>query len=309
MGCVHFLYLTLSSRFLTGARVLETHIYTPGSYPFDLIAPVSILWRPISTVPIPSPDANPLQEPQPVSQPSKKHKKNNKGKETANESIPQREDSPRAVWVCVHPSVFSNVLAALQASASTTLDTVRSRSNDQMKHIEVELSDLRGQVNIFEVIGPKASQVISGALTPVGGDGREDLKQVRFDENGLYGSCLQLFGSFGCRWPICKLLAQSLVEWLLDPKFTIQGSSEFPIVGCFHIFTVHRFPPKNAKPKVEDMLEVSSPLAVFPTSSLAQCEIWDERTRDTLKRPRYKKKDIDERKSKVQLSRPDSLAI
>jgi ribonuclease P/MRP protein subunit POP1 len=299
-----FFGLTLLSRFLTGARVLETHIYTPGSYPFDLIAPATILWRPISTVHIPSPSANPLPEPQPVSQPSKKHKKNNKGKETANKSIPQPEDSPRAVWVCAHPSVFNDVFAALQASASTTLDTVRCRSNDQMKNIEVELSDLRGQVNIFEVIGPKASQVINGALTPVGGDGREDLKKVRFNENGLYGSCLQLFGSFGCRWPICKLPAQSLVEWLLDSKFTIQGSSEFPIVGGLQIFTVHRFPPKNAKPKVEDALQVPSPLAVFHTSSLAQCEIWDERIRDTLKRPRYKKKDIDERKSKVRLSTP-----
>jgi ribonuclease P/MRP protein subunit POP1 len=38
---------------------------------------------------------------------------------------------------------------------------------------------------------------------------------------------------------------------------------------------------------------------VFPSAALAQSEIWDEPVRKALKTPRYKKKDIDERKSKV----------
>ena len=43
---------------------------------------------------------------------------------------------------------------------------------------------------------------------------------------------------------------------------------------------------------------------MFPTSVLAQCKIWDDEIRHLLTKPRYKKKDIDDRKSKV--SRPGS---
>lgn len=43
----------------------------------------------------------------------------------------------------------------------------------------------------------------------------------------------------------------------------------------------------------------SSPLHTFPSSLLAQSDIWSESTRTRLKHPRYKKRDLDERKTKV----------
>lgn len=91
------------------------------------------------------------------------------------------------------------------------------------------------------------------------------------------------------------------MAWSLGLRFTILGSSEYP--ACFQshwpLNVVHRFPPKNAKSKFEDSTHLSTPLNVFPSATLAQSEIWDEPTRSALKAPRYKKKEIDERKSKV----------
>jgi ribonuclease P/MRP protein subunit POP1 len=37
----------------------------------------------------------------------------------------------------------------------------------------------------------------------------------------------------------------------------------------------------------------------FPAAILAQSEIWDEEKRSALKKPTYKKKDLDMRRSKV----------
>ena len=44
--------------------------------------------------------------------------------------------------------------------------------------IEIEICDLKDQINVFEVMGPEASQVIRGALTAAAGDEREDFKKV-----------------------------------------------------------------------------------------------------------------------------------
>lgn len=42
-----------------------------------------------------------------------------------------------------------------------------------------------------------------------------------------------------------------------------------------------------------------SPAFIYPTGLTAQSEIWDEEKRGSLKKPKYKKKDIDDRRSKV----------
>lgn len=60
-----------------------------------------------------------------------------------------------------------------------------------------------------------------------------------------------------------------------------------------------RFPPKNAKPNLsiaESMLPTD---VTFPSAALARSEIWDEPARAKLRIPRFKKKDLDERRSKV----------
>jgi len=49
---------------------------------------------------------------------------------------------------------------------------------EEEKDIDVEIADLRGQINVFEIMGPKSSQVLRGALNPVLQDQRKDFTQV-----------------------------------------------------------------------------------------------------------------------------------
>lgn len=65
--------------------------------------------------------------------------------------------------------------------------------------------------------------------------------------------------------------------------------------------TTYSFPPKNAKVHINSNNPSPSlcTASVFPTSVLAQSEIWDESVRNTLLKPRYQKKDLDDRRSKV----------
>ena len=111
----------------------------PGSYPYDLVGPVTILWRPTALL-----DSNNLAY------------------------------SQRTVWVVCHPSIFESAFRSLTISSSFAVEA--SESDDKRRH-KVEVVDLREKFNIFELMGPKSSQVIRGVLAPVL-DKREELNQV-----------------------------------------------------------------------------------------------------------------------------------
>lgn len=152
---------------MSGARVLETDLYKPGSYPFDLIAPVTIMWRPLLV-------ANTL-EPTNVSPAQGSSKRKRKGKKNAPANTAQQSPT-RTVWVRSHPAVFDDIFAAFKGSASLVLEAEKQRHQDE--YAEVEIADLRGSVNAFEIMGPKASQVIKGALSSVVDDDRQEFKKV-----------------------------------------------------------------------------------------------------------------------------------
>jgi ribonuclease P/MRP protein subunit POP1 len=179
------------TRFLTGSRVLETHIYQHLSYPFDLIAPVTVMWNPQSP-PVEAPSKDQVSTTDEGLASGTKRKKNNKGKEkgkgkeTEQARIPGADTDPlpsdmklsRVVWIRINPAAFDDVLASLRTAASYTLQTVkRDLKLKEDKTFEVEIVDLRGQLNVFEIMGPKSSQVIQGALIPVD-DQREEFKKV-----------------------------------------------------------------------------------------------------------------------------------
>jgi ribonuclease P/MRP protein subunit POP1 len=129
-----------SVRYRTGSRACEALLHMPNSYPYDLIGPVTILWRPTASL-----DSGDLAH------------------------------SPRTVWVVCHPSIFEGAFRGLAVSSSFAVEA--SESDDKRRH-KVEVVDLRGKFNIFELMGPKSSQVIKGALTPVLDDKREELNRV-----------------------------------------------------------------------------------------------------------------------------------
>lgn len=199
-------------RYSGGSRSFETHIYEPGSYPFDLIGPTTVIWQPLTnnTLSTDEPtedDASGGDEsdmgtsklakkaPEPLSRPPKRKRKG-KAKESTMEATP---DTIRVVWLRCHPSIHDGVFSSLQTAVALTLEAEK-RTTPEI-NIEVEMADLRGQINAFEIMGPKASQVLKGALTPVPQDQREDFGKVSifFSIRGLTLTQIPETSSFGRR--------------------------------------------------------------------------------------------------------------
>ncbi|KAL6301998.1 POP1-domain-containing protein [Sparassis latifolia] len=244
-----------AKRFLTGARACETHIYKYGSYPFDLIAPVHVIWQPVVNE---KTDKVATQEaPAAASAAPSGGKRKRRGKGKAPAKVTGSADTTgaglgRTVWIRFHPSVVADVHLALRTASSFALEAFKKSNTD--KEVEVVITDLRERVN-----------VLKGALKPTTESKREDFDKFWKSLNGL-----QTAGS----------LPRGMV------------------VGCTVYDPRLSFPPKNAKLDTDPHLTSSPASTVFPSSALAQSEIWNESMRIGLQRPRYKKKDIDERKSK-----------
>lgn len=160
---------------MTGGRACEAHVYKHGSYPFGLLGPITILWQPLPREDSSSPNHEP---------PAQSGKDKNKGagkgkgkeKEADSSASPGLGNGPRVIWVRCHPAIFEDAFKSLQASASHALD--QSKKKDPQVHAEIEIADLRGCINAFEIMGPKSSQVIKGALSPVEHHDRKDVKKV-----------------------------------------------------------------------------------------------------------------------------------
>lgn len=128
--CPSCYHRQLFFRYTSGARACQTHIYEASAWPKGLIAPATIIWRPgVST-----------EAEAPVETPS-----------TPSELA--SSNSTRTLWIRVHP-------AALE-SAMTSLKTASEQIHASN---QPEITDLSGDVNSFELVGPRTSQVIQGAL-------------------------------------------------------------------------------------------------------------------------------------------------
>jgi ribonuclease P/MRP protein subunit POP1 len=100
--------------------------------------------------------------------------------EGVSESQPESADgTTRTIWIRCHPSIFSPVLSTLKKAVSLTLDTMKKSPVHTQNAYSVEVIDLRDSTNVFELTGPKSSQVIHGALTPVIANQKDELEKVK----------------------------------------------------------------------------------------------------------------------------------
>ncbi|KAH9936178.1 NUC188 domain-containing protein [Fomitopsis serialis] len=150
-----------AKRFLTGARVCETHLYKHRSYPFDLVSPMTVLWQP-ATQSNSKPEGVQSEE---DGTKSKKRRRKGKGKDKVHDGASGSAQPGRKVWIRVHPSAVHVAHQTLRLAASYALDAARTAEPNR-EVAEVEIADLRERVNVFEIMGPKSSQVIKGALKP-----------------------------------------------------------------------------------------------------------------------------------------------
>jgi ribonuclease P/MRP protein subunit POP1 len=175
-------------RYLTGARVCDTHIYEAESFPFGLISPITVLWRPVdSTNPSRQPSSTTLRTlhengDHNSAKKKRRRKQMNKAEETSLNQVTEDGELRRTVWIRSHPSAYDAVHEALLLSASFALEAFKKTTDGEKRDYKVDLLDRRQQVNVFEIMGPKSSQIIRGALTPVVEEQRKEFKEV-FDHS------------------------------------------------------------------------------------------------------------------------------
>ena len=104
----------------------------------------------------------------------------------------------RTIWLQFHPSVQLEVFDTLKQAASRTLAKYKTDSNNP-KEVILEIADLTTHVNVFEIMGPKSSQVIKGALSPVTSENRKEFLKVSSNITIIMHCLLAIRSSFGLR--------------------------------------------------------------------------------------------------------------
>lgn len=139
-----------------------------------------------------------------TTKPGRRKRRRGKGneKEKEQETVAQvaakpDPDTRRTLWIRVHPSAWQEVWDTVKEVAGLTLDKIHkeggSNGNENLggkgkqpeqsplEHEDsIELIDLRSQINCFELMGPRSSQVLVSAMNVVNGDDRPIFKQVRY---------------------------------------------------------------------------------------------------------------------------------
>src|SRR6266702_611563 len=182
-----------SSRFMSGIRGCETGVYEVGSYPLGYIGPVFIIWRAMTVLSGASqpPDTIPTESKPKGKRKHKQTKENGEINEyltslncmltkTVVDRQPESPDEEiRTVWIRCHPTIISSVHSTLKQAVSLNLDALKKSPKHSQNSYAVEVIDLRDSINVFEITGPKSSQVIHGALMPTIANDKGEFKKVR----------------------------------------------------------------------------------------------------------------------------------
>ena len=129
------------------------------------------------------------------------------------------DEETRTVWIRCHPAIFSAVLSTLKRAVPLTLDTLKRSPGHSENSYSVEIIDLRESINVFEITGPKSSQVVHGALTPAITDHNGELKKVRDIGLSQLLTASSFIPSFGRLWPASKVRLLSRATWSLALLF------------------------------------------------------------------------------------------
>jgi hypothetical protein len=136
------------------------------------------------------------------------------------ESVPESPgDETRTIWIRCHPAIFSTVLSTLKNAVSLSLDTLKKSPGYSQNSYSVEVIDLRDSINVFEITGPKSSQVVHGALTPTIANHTGEFKKVKYIESSPKSHYLNVYSSSGHRYLTSKALVLSQATWSLGLLF------------------------------------------------------------------------------------------
>ena len=136
------------------------------------------------------------------------------------ESLPESpHDETRTIWIRCHPAIFSTVLSTFKNAVSLSLDALKKSPAHSQNSYSVEVIDLRNSINVFEITGPKSSQVIRGALTPTIANHTGEFKKVTNIDSSPRSDYLSVYSSSGLRYLTSKAPVLSRVTWSLGLLF------------------------------------------------------------------------------------------
>lgn len=117
-------------------------VYEDQTFPYGLIGPVDILWRPV-----------------------------------------EQHLEDRTVWLRIHPSIYQPTMDLLRGLISSSNDEASSSS--KVHQPSIVINDLRGEVDSFEVMGPKSARILRRILRLSKTEGKDkqkvSLRLVRFE--------------------------------------------------------------------------------------------------------------------------------
>lgn len=122
------------SRYESGARVAQATLYHDKVFPYGLIGPVEIIWRP------------------------------------AEDHLAER-----TIWIRVHPSTHAETVGLLESLlASPTSQPGVASTSTAAQEPSIRMTDLRDQIDSFEIMGPKSTRILRRILRLSKTEGKEE---------------------------------------------------------------------------------------------------------------------------------------
>ena len=116
--------MTLTDRYESGARVAQATLYQEQVFPYGLIGPVEIIWRP---------EEDHLTE--------------------------------RTIWLRIHPSIHAETTSLLESLlAATAGQSSVASTSTAPRQSAIRMTDLRDQIDSFEIMGPKSTSILRRIL-------------------------------------------------------------------------------------------------------------------------------------------------
>jgi ribonuclease P/MRP protein subunit POP1 len=115
--------MNLTERYESGARVAQATLYHDQVFPYGLIGPIEIIWRP-----------------------------------------EEAHLTERTIWLRIHPSIHAEAINLLEPLLAPAGQSSEASTSTAPQHSAIRMTDLRDQIDSFEIMGPKSARILRRIL-------------------------------------------------------------------------------------------------------------------------------------------------
>jgi len=226
-----------SKRYLDGTRFGTFNLYEAKKYPEGFIANVQFLWKPNITV-----ELNQAQAPEQQMEIEQEEKQK------------QKDIHQRVIWIWIHPSAFQQAFDHINHLIQTFAELAG-----------IELKSLQGELNRFEITGPRAHAVFNRIVKVT-------------NENDRKSDIWKILGALRTSASLPKDAVIGLSVY--DPRLNFSG----------------RKMPKRGDPSKDQEQKLDTLLGNW-LNDMCESSIWDEQKRKELKDKKLHDSVIDARRA------------